>query len=572
MAEGGALLDWSANAGAEALRCPICGSSSAKTFLVSAPYLEQRAERARFLRCGDCGSLLHDGPIRAFEHIQEGEREVFLRQYLESTAGLWEMFWPVACVADAHGRSLLELGCGFGLTVDLWQRIYRAPAYGCDPADYAAAGRRVLGPRIHPRLLRDVPELVAQQFDLVYASEVIEHVEDPGAFVAEAAARLSPRGVLVLTTPAAEFVARKNDPATVTAALAPGFHAFLFSAQALEGLLRRHGFGEVVVERHNERLIAWAARVPFARVSPAERFSVYLDALGSARLDLPAGDRAAEAFAAGLAYRNYKERLLRGMSSGLAEARARALSLALVVSPAGNTGCTPTELLARVAECAEGPRAFGEQFRFCLPQMAFLEGLVEANRDLGLARQWFRLMQLATERLCAHTALAGLEAVSFYWQAEFHRLAGLIENGDAAALAQGLLRLLEAVETPLTTPAGASPAPETAFTMIERILDGIPGADYGAFLERVAQAISTQADSAEAVILSGLCAAVGSHLRTGGVDVDALQRARSAAAWLPDRSGRLRALIERRLAAEQARARPSFATLREATWGGGWRR
>ncbi len=572
MADPVARLDWSIAPAVERV-CPICGTAGAKTPVVAAPHLERRSERARFLRCGACDSLLHDGPIVAFEHIQEGDRDVFLRQYLESTAGLWEMFWPVGCVADAPERSLLELGCGFGITVDLWRRSLRQTAYGCDPAEYAAAGRRVLGEHIHPMLLREVPELMAQQFDLVYASEVIEHVDDPAAFVAEASARLSPRGVLVLTTPAAEFIARENDPATVQAVLAPGFHAFLFSARALEGLLRRQGFGEVVVERHNERLIAWAAHTPFARVGPAERFSVYLDYLARAHEVLPAGDRAAEAFSAGLAFRNYKERLLRGIQPGLAEARARAQALALVVSsPARGAAADPRALLERVAACADGPRAFGEQLRFCLPQMAFLEGQAEAAQHPERARAWFRLMQLATERLCAHTALAGPEATAFYWHAELHRLAGFIESADAPALAQGLVQLLETVETPLAAIGGASPAPEAAWAMIEQILDGIPGAEYGAFLELVAQGVGRQSDSAEAAVLSGLCGAVGRRLRTGQGDLDALGRAQAAAARLADRSGRLRPLIEQRLAAEQARARPSFATLRESAWGGDWRR
>lgn len=565
-----ARLDWSTQPAVERV-CPICGAAGAKTPVVAAPHLERQSERARFLRCSTCGSLLHDGPIIAFEHIQEGDRDVFLRQYLENTAGLWEMFWPVGCVADAAERSLLELGCGFGITVDLWRRVFRVPAQGCDPGEYAAVGRRVLGAHIHPMLLRDVPELMAQQFDLVYASEVIEHVDDPAAFVAEAAARLSPRGVLVLTTPAAEFVARENDPATVQAALAPGFHAFLFSARALDALLRRQGFGEIVVERHDERLIAWAAHIPFARVGPAERIPLYLDYLAKAHEGLPPGDRVAEAFSAGLAFRNYKERLLRGIQPGLAEARARAQALALVVSPTGGAATDPRALLERVAVCADGPRVFGERFRFCLPQMAFLEGQAEAPRDLERARQWFRLMQLATARLCARTALAGLEAVAFYWQAELHRLAGFIETADAPALAQGLVHLLEAVETPLLAIGGASPAPETAWTTIEQILDGIPGAEYGAFLEAVAQEVVRQADSAQAGVLSGLLRAVGGRLRTGQADLDALGRAQAAVARLPDRSGRLRPLIERRLAAEQARTRPSFATLRESAWGGGWR-
>jgi 2-polyprenyl-6-hydroxyphenyl methylase/3-demethylubiquinone-9 3-methyltransferase len=47
----------------------------------------------------------------------------------------------------------------------------------------------------------ELAELDSGQFDLVCAMEVIEHVTDPVAFVAQLAARLKADGLLVLSTP-----------------------------------------------------------------------------------------------------------------------------------------------------------------------------------------------------------------------------------------------------------------------------------------------------------------------------------------------------------------------------------
>src|SRR5262249_7023050 len=155
--------------------------------------------------------------------------------------------WPLGMVADASAHTLLDVGCGYGFTVDLWRTCMNAEAIGCDTASYASLGRQVLGAEIHQSLLQDIEALRGRRFCLVYASEVIEHVPDPEDFVKLLSGYLAPGGVLVLTTPNAGFVDREQEPATVLAALAPGFHGFLFSAAGLTRLGRACGFAHVVV-------------------------------------------------------------------------------------------------------------------------------------------------------------------------------------------------------------------------------------------------------------------------------------------------------------------------------------
>ena len=563
------------------LECPICGANAARD-LVSSPRLDRPAEEARFLRCDGCSSLIHDGPIQAFEHIQQGDRTLFLRQYLENTAGPWEMLWPIGCLADAKTRSLLDVGCGFGLTADLWRHQFNPDAHGCDPAAYALAGRQTLGQHIHPFLLDDAPALAGRTFDLVYASEVIEHVDSPGTFVARLANALSPRGVLVLTTPAAEFIAPEHEPATVVAALAPGFHAFLFSRSALESLLRAQGFSEVVVEQHHERLIAWAGHAPFIRATPASALPPYLDYLARRADGIDVTTLAGASLAAGLAYRDFKERLLRGVGEGLAEAAERANRLALWFGePATDT--SDTEGLLRTIEAVllgtdEGPKAFGVRFRFCLPQMAFLNGTAAAQRGARpAALAWHALAQDATKKLCASSALNGLEATSFYWVSEQHRLSALIEAGDAQAFASGLSDYLRAIDEPLASIGGSSPTPEMAFAFLETVMDALVEPAYGDFLAIVAGelragnrvGVPTVIEEATAALIS----AVAERLRTGLASETRLATLGQCLDTLrAPRYSRLRTLFQRRLEAERARLRPSFATLsRAGGYAGGYR-
>jgi SAM-dependent methyltransferase len=212
------------------------------------------------LRCARCASLIYDRPgIRDFSDLG-ATGDGFSRFYAEVAGGVWETIWPLL-VARGEG-GLLDVGCGYGFALDFWQRTGRGEAVGVELASYGAHGADALGVTIHRELFQACTPLRGRRFDIVYASEVIEHVEAPRAFAALLAQWVADDGVLIMTTPAAEFVAAENVGATLLTALAPGFHGFLLSAAALEQALHAAGFAHVEVRRFHERQIAWASQRP----------------------------------------------------------------------------------------------------------------------------------------------------------------------------------------------------------------------------------------------------------------------------------------------------------------------
>ena len=101
------------------------------------------------------------------------------------------------------GKAALDVGCGAGLLCEPLARM-GAAVTGVD-----AAPENVAVAKVHATLLGlqinyhagEIAEQGLGQFDVVCSMEVIEHVTDPAAFIAELARHLKPDGLMILSTP-----------------------------------------------------------------------------------------------------------------------------------------------------------------------------------------------------------------------------------------------------------------------------------------------------------------------------------------------------------------------------------
>ena len=101
------------------------------------------------------------------------------------------------------GKLALDVGCGAGLLCEPLARM-GAEVTGIDaaPESTAAAAAHAEGAKLDIRYMAgELAEQDIGTFDLVTAMEVIEHVADKPAFVAQLVRHLAEDGLLVLSTP-----------------------------------------------------------------------------------------------------------------------------------------------------------------------------------------------------------------------------------------------------------------------------------------------------------------------------------------------------------------------------------
>lgn len=137
------------------------------------------------------------GPMASLHQVNP-VRLAFVRDAIDA-------HWPDAARAakPLAGKTALDIGCGAGLLCEPLARL-GAGVTGVDAAaeNVAAAAAHADAVGLDIRYMAgEVAGLDIGEFDLVTSVEVIEHVADKPAFLADVVARLAPDGLLVMSTP-----------------------------------------------------------------------------------------------------------------------------------------------------------------------------------------------------------------------------------------------------------------------------------------------------------------------------------------------------------------------------------
>jgi 2-polyprenyl-6-hydroxyphenyl methylase/3-demethylubiquinone-9 3-methyltransferase len=181
-----------------------------------------------------------------------------LRDYYEE---LWERLPEQLAPPDLNRRRrfllaslqpsdrVLDLGCGEGTFTALTAQTGAQSVIGADVAEAALRRARSAHPELSFELVPfDGPLPFADgAFDLVWASEVIEHIADTARWLSEVRRVLAPGGRLLLTTPAhgrlrllVDGIEAHSEPL--------GDHLHLYSRRSLRLMLTEFGFHSISIQ------------------------------------------------------------------------------------------------------------------------------------------------------------------------------------------------------------------------------------------------------------------------------------------------------------------------------------
>ena len=267
---------WATNDRVPGPPCPVCGTPGPHAVV-----LRTTGPDATLLRCDHCTALAFLDATPP-DYAREEVDDISLQLYVEQNAGLFHMtrfLYQLDPVAHPVG-SLLDAGCGFGLPVDAARRVLGWRAVGIDPSFHADRGRSLLGADLRRGYLTADTDL-GEPYDLVLATEVIEHIPDLYPFLAVLRRWMTPGGVLMMTTPDAGSITPALAENMLIPMLTVGAHLVLFSARAMEHCLRRAGFAHISCTVDLPTLIVYASDRPIvlrADAAPAHAagYAAYL--------------------------------------------------------------------------------------------------------------------------------------------------------------------------------------------------------------------------------------------------------------------------------------------------------
>ncbi len=256
--------------------CPNCGQTGRVAQLIEVDYDLLGAKGHYRLQCCPHCSVRFADALGTIDYAGDELIEIgWPAYYAQIGAGIWPISDPLTRIAKPAGGRALEIGGAYGFGLDFCVNAKGWQGVGYDPSPLAGIGARELGLDIRQGYFTEAT-LGDGPWDVIISTEVIEHLEAPPAFLRLMRRAIADDGILLLTTPNADWITPALSNGELYALLAPGAHVVLQTAQSLKMALEAAGFAHVVVRAEELALVAYASPSPFVLEEDfASRRAVY---------------------------------------------------------------------------------------------------------------------------------------------------------------------------------------------------------------------------------------------------------------------------------------------------------
>jgi len=193
----------SADEASRRVRCPVCGGDNFR--------LKWEIEGASYVSCRKCRLILQNPqPVQTalkarydaeyFDYEIRNEESFFRLMMLGlEDAGFFEKIVPTL----PKKRKILDIGCATGRFLNHFRQAGWETSGAELCVESVEYGNREYGVNIVASSLED-SDFPDSGFSVVHASHLIEHVNDPAAFLEEVERVLMPGGVFICVTPSAD--------------------------------------------------------------------------------------------------------------------------------------------------------------------------------------------------------------------------------------------------------------------------------------------------------------------------------------------------------------------------------
>jgi SAM-dependent methyltransferase len=218
----------------------------------------------KLYKCDKCDLVFYD-PFPDINYESHTDSISSLKDYVHLNVNIEGMIYLLLDnIQEGKVTSMLEVGCGFGFTLDFAKRVLNMDVVGYEPSLYGEIGAKELNLNIKRTYLTK-DDLRDKKYDIIFLSEVLEHIQDPAAFIELLKYGLTENGVLILTTPDYKKLKKDLSVPTDLALLSPEAHVILFSERSLHKLLSDAGFGHVSVVTPGSSLVAVSSAAKIKR-------------------------------------------------------------------------------------------------------------------------------------------------------------------------------------------------------------------------------------------------------------------------------------------------------------------